>query len=382
MDYKHILKGYYDTNGKVKALDVLTQSVYYIEERPDLKQRVEKAINDENYLGIYQRGTRNGFKYIEQTELPKNISVVKPQKEKEVNTPLQKPDNFIISDLKWRYIHRCINKGKNIMVVGPAGTGKTQVVYKTAEMLNRPMAYFNLGSTQDVRSSLIGNTFFKEGTYFEPSAFVKAIQTPNTVVLLDEISRANPEAWNILMPVLDVNIRKLRLDEAEDSQEIDVADGVVFVSTANVGFEYTSARSLDRALVDRFSLVEMDILDKKGEIKLLSMKYPDIEPEFCELICSLSEKLKSEASKEDGRITNNISTRLLLEVAEMSLDGFTLSEICDLIIYPQFSSEGGVDSERTYVKQVIQKYTGGEEGELLNDDREGGFWKEFNNVPF
>ena len=268
------------------------------------------------------------------------------------------------------------------MVVGPAGTGKTQVVYKTAEMLNRPMAYFNLGSTQDVRSSLIGNTFFKEGTYFEPSAFVKAIQTPNTVVLLDEISRANPEAWNILMPVLDVNIRKLRLDEAEDSQEIDVADGVVFVSTANVGFEYTSARSLDRALVDRFSLVEMDILDKKGEIKLLSMKYPDIEPEFCELICSLSEKLKSEASKEDGRITNNISKRLLLEVAEMSLDGFTLSEICDLIIYPQFSSEGGVDSERTYVKQVIQKYTGGEEGELLNDDREGGFWKEFNNVPF
>ena len=32
---------------------------------------------------------------------------------------------------------RCINKGKNLMFVGPAGTGKTQVVFKAAEQLDK-----------------------------------------------------------------------------------------------------------------------------------------------------------------------------------------------------------------------------------------------------
>ena len=58
------------------------------------------------------------------------------------------------------------------------------------------MEIFNLGSTQDPLFTLIGNTQFdtKKGTVFSPSPFVKAIQTPNTVIVLDEISRAHPEA--------------------------------------------------------------------------------------------------------------------------------------------------------------------------------------------
>jgi MoxR-like ATPase len=166
------------------------------------------------------------------------------------------------------------DKGKNLMFVGPAGTGKTQIVFKASEALGKQIFYFNLGSTQDVRSALIGNTYFKDGTYFEESAFVKAIKSPNTVILLDELSRANPEAWNILMPVLDANIRKLRLDESTNSPVVDVADGVSFIATANVGYEYSSTRALDRALVDRFSVVEMDVLNKDQEMKLLSMSNP------------------------------------------------------------------------------------------------------------
>ena len=239
MEYKQVLKGYYDTNKRVKAIDLITDQPYHIEDRPDMKQRVERAINFNQLLAVYQRGTRNGFKFIDSEE----YKVSKPKQTKQV-TMIDKPKDFIISDIKWKYLTRCINKGKNLMFVGPAGTGKTQIVFKAAEALDRQIFYFNLGSTQDVRSSIIGNTYFKDGTYFEESAFVTAIKTPNTVILLDEISRANPEAWNILMPVLDVNIRKLRLDEKEDSPIVDVASGVSFISTANIGFEYTSARML------------------------------------------------------------------------------------------------------------------------------------------
>ena len=367
MEYKQVLKGYYDTEKKVKAINVLTKEPYFIEDRPDMKQRVERAINFNQLVGVYQRGSRNGFKYIEQDDFDM----------KESKTPNIKilpgkaipPDNFIISPLKWRYLTRCIDKGKNLMFVGPAGTGKTQVVFEAAKQLNKKIFYFNLGSTQDVRSSLIGNTFFKDGTYFEESSFITALKTPGSVILLDELSRANPEAWNILMPVLDANIRKIRLDEKNDSPEVPVAEGVSFIATANVGFEYTSARMLDRALIDRFSVIEMDILTKDEEMKLLSIKHSNLDPKINEALCDISDKIKNECKRENAKLSSILSTRVLLEAAEMSVDGFDLGEIAELILYPLYSDDGGADSERIYIRQLVQKYVQkGNKKELFTDN--------------
>ena len=368
MEYKQVLKGYYDSEQRVKAVDMLTNQPFHIGNRPDLKQRVERAINFNQLLGIYQRGTRNGFQFIEKdgfnTPTTKDESMTLHTMSK-----IEKPDDFIISDLKWKYLTRCINKGKNLMFVGPAGTGKTQIVFKAAEALGKEIFYFNLGSTQDVRSALIGNTYFKDGTYFEESAFVSAIKTPGAVVLLDEISRANPEAWNILMPVLDVNIRKLRLDEKENSPVIDVAEDVSFISTANIGFEYTAARMLDRALADRFNVVEMDILNKEQEMKLLGMKYPNFNPVANEMLCDISDKIRVECGRDNSKLSNTLSTRTLLEAAEMNMDGFEIEEIAELIMYPQYSDDGGMDSERIYVRQLVQKYVQqGNKQDLFTDD--------------
>ena len=234
---------------------------------------------------------------------------------------------------------------------------------------DKKIFYFNLGSTQDVRSAIIGNTYFKDGTYFEESAFVTALKTPNTIILLDEISRANPEAWNILMPVLDANIRKLRLDEKENSPVIDVADGVSFISTANIGFEYTSARMLDRALVDRFSIVEMDTLDKEQEMKLLAMKYSKLNPQVNEALCDISFRIRMECERENSKLSSMLSTRTLIEAAEMSIDDFSIDEIAELIFYPQYPEDGGTDSERIYVRQLVQKYIQkGTKENLFTDD--------------
>ena len=369
MEYKQVLKGYYDTEKKVKAVDVLTQEPYFIEDRPDMKQRVERAINFNQLVAVYQRGTRNGFKYIEQDDFYIENQEAKTMTEPPKHTLLAKPDDFIISDLKWKYLMRCINKGKNLMFVGPAGTGKTQVVFKAAEQLNKKIFYFNLGSTQDVRSSLIGNTFFKDGTYFEESSFITALKTPGSVILLDELSRANPEAWNILMPVLDANIRKIRLDEKDGSPEVPVAEGVSFIATANVGFEYTSARMLDRALVDRFSVIEMDVLNKDEEMKLLSIKHPSLNPIMNEALCDISDKIKSECKRENAKLSSTLSTRILIEAAEMIIDGFDLGEIAELILYPQYSDDGGGESERIYMRQLVQKYVQkGNKKDLFTDD--------------
>ncbi len=82
-----------------------------------------------------------------------------------------KPEQLIMSDLKWKYLVRSAMRGKNIMMTGPAGTGKTMAAKYLVSALERPDFYFNLGATQDPRATLIGNTHFSKenGTYFAES---------------------------------------------------------------------------------------------------------------------------------------------------------------------------------------------------------------------
>jgi nitric oxide reductase NorQ protein len=281
-----------------------------------------------------------------------------------------KPKNLIMTELKWKYLLRSAVRAKNIMMTGPAGSGKTMAAKALVEALNRPFFYFNLGATQDPRASLIGNTHFSkaDGTYFNESAFVKAIKTPYSVILLDELSRSHPEAWNILMTVLDQTQRYLRLDEAVDSPIVKVAEGVTFIATANIGNEFTSTRVLDRALVDRFVTIEVDVLNAEQELELLTMLYPDTNAEDLRAIAEITHHTREQIKSDVGKITTAVSTRTSVEMAGLIYDGFNLIEAAEVAIFPMYSQDGGMDSERTYIKQLVQKYVRTENNEGLYDN--------------
>ncbi len=269
-----------------------------------------------------------------------------------------KPANLIMTELKWKYLLRSAVRAKNIMMTGPAGSGKTMAAKALVEALNRPFFYFNLGATQDPRASLIGNTHFNkaEGTYFNESAFVKAIKTPYSVILLDELSRSHPEAWNILMTVLDQGQRYLRLDEAVDSPIVKVAEGVTFIATANIGNEFTSTRVLDRALVDRFVTIEVDVLNAEQEFELLTMLYPEANADDLKAVAEIAAHTRDQIKSDVGKITTAVSTRISVEMAGLIYDGFNIIEAAEVAIFPLYSQDGGMDSERTYIKQLVQKY--------------------------
>ena len=272
-----------------------------------------------------------------------------------------KPQMLFMSELKWKYLIRNIIRGKNIMMTGPAGCGKTMAAKAAANSIEGyNMEIFNLGSTQDPRATLIGNTQFDttKGTVFSPSPFVKAIQTPNTVIVLDEISRAHPEAHNILMSVLDQGQRYLRLDEAADSPVVKVAEGVSFIASANIGNEYTATRQLDRALVDRFTIIEMDTLTQSEETKLLQMMYPSVDVKLINSVAEITTMTRNEVKKETPNLTNSLSTRTSVEIGSLLYDGFSLEEAAEITIYPLFDDAGGAQSERTYIRQFVQKFVG------------------------
>ena len=269
-----------------------------------------------------------------------------------------KPKSLFMQETKWKFLVRSAMRGKNIMMTGPAGCGKTMAAKTLTTSLDRPHFYFNLGATQDPRATLIGNTHFNKenGTFFSEALFVKAIQTEDAVILLDELSRAHPEAHNILMTVLDEGQRYLRLDEADGSPTIKVAKGVTFVATANIGNEYTATRVMDRALLDRFIIVEMDVLDKDEEVDLLSMLFPLVDKKEIDSVAAIVNDTRKELNSEMPRISTHISTRSSVEMVSLIYDGFTLAEAAEVTVYPLFDNAGGIDSERTFIKQVVQKY--------------------------
>ena len=278
-----------------------------------------------------------------------------------------KPTELVMEDLKWKYLIRSAVRAKNIMMTGPSGCGKTMASKALVKALDRPDFYFNLGATQDPRATLIGNTHFdkQKGTFFSESAFVTALKTPNAVILLDELSRAHPDAWNILMTVLDQGQRYLRLDEAEGSPIVNVAEGVTFIATANIGNEYTSTRVMDRAILDRFVTIEMDVLDDVKEFGLLKFMFPEVREYDLKAIAEIAHHTRTQSMSENGKLTSMVSTRASVEMAGLIYDGFELSEAAEISIYPFFSQDGGVDSERTYIKQLVQKYQQDENGEPL-----------------
>lgn len=268
------------------------------------------------------------------------------------------PKDLVVDPIKWKFMTQSILRGNNIMMTGPSGCGKTKFARRVAEALERKLFKFNMGASQDPRGYLVGNVQFDpgRGTFLGESEFVKAIQTPGAIILLDELSRAHPDAWNILMSVLDQTQRYLRLDEAIDTPTINVAEGVSFIATANIGAEYTSTRVMDRAIMDRFRIIEMVPMSKVQELKYLKTQYPKINDDLLDKIAGIAAATRDDVYKEDAKLSTIVSTRKTEEICELIIDGFSLNEACEVCVFPWYPEDGGPDSERTYIKQLVQKW--------------------------
>lgn len=222
-------------------------------------------------------------------------------------------NNIIVPDDIQIEAEYCIESGSNLLILGATGSGKTVFAKSLAKLYPNKIFHepFNMGAMSDPKISLIGNTLFGDNqTLFNESYFVKAITTPNSVIILDELTRAPKDAWNIMMSVLDPNQRFLRIDEKQNTPLIRVADGVSFIATGNVGYEYTATNKLDLAYTDRFSIVYMKYLNYENELKLLKSMFPTAPLDIIKGIVGISEYTRTNSNE----FTRPISTKMNVEI--------------------------------------------------------------------
>ena len=121
--------------------------------------------------------------------------------------------------------------------------------------------------------------------------------------------------------------------------------------------------------MDRFTIVEMDVLSEEDESSLLNMMFPSVDSVLLNNVAKIATLTRTESKSETARITSGLSTRTTVELSGLLFDGFTLEEAAEVSIYPQYDSTGGVDSERTFVKQIVQKFCDdGSSDDLFNED--------------
>ena len=246
---------------------------------------------------------------------------------------------FVIDETKDKMIRSLVRGKKNVMITGATGAGKTSYCSMLGDDLEMESVIVNCGSTQDARTSLLGFFTLEDGnTKFVESDFIKAIQRPNTLIILDELSRASDDAFNILFPILD-HRREVRVEESEEEHRIiKVDESVRFMATANIGLEYSSTRSIDRALADRFMLFNLPYISGEQMVAFIKEEFGVKE--------SLEPKLDAMTKIYDyshllfgkGKIGTRISTRAVLDVLAL-LDGFSVRDILDHAILSQYEQD-------------------------------------------
>ena len=97
--------------------------------------------------------------------------------------------------------------------------------------------------------------------------------------------------------------------------------------------------------------------------------FPNVDSTILKNVASIAHMTRVESSSETARISSGISTRTSVEMAGLLYDGFNLQEAANVCVYPQYDNTGGVDSERTFVKQIVQKFIDdGSSDELFSED--------------
>ena len=265
-----------------------------------------------------------------------SISVnVEGQQFNDITIPKGKVSHHLLE----RIIRKAL-RHRNVMLVGPAGTGKTTLAQNVAEALNT--AFGHISCTAGMSEGHLLGRMLMDGRYIS-TPFIEIAENGG-VFLADEFDASDPNmlvVWNSFLAngILSVpnNTEKPTLKRHE---------GCFFLAccntygTGNGSWEYTGRNQLDQATLDRFALstIYVDYDDRLEELILTGNKKrakkpkiyshdgseKAIEKNLVALGNSLK-KLRKEVAK--NRLRRVVSTRLFAEGRKAVIDGDSVKQV-------------------------------------------------------
>ena len=232
----------------------------------------------------------------------------------------------------------------SFLFLGTTGVGKTEVAKALAEVLfnnENNLTRIDMSEYQESHaiSRLIGSPPGYIG-YDEGGQLTEAVRNkPYSVILLDEIEKAHPDAFNVLLQVLDegrLTDNKGRVADFKNS---------VIIMTSNIGS--------DKILNAFESNPSFEVAEKKSKEAVLQELRLKVRPEFLNRIDDivLFSPLTKKEIKEIVKLQfSRIQSQALQKNIKLSIENEAIDELTKKSLDPQY---GGRPVKRVLQKEIL-----------------------------
>lgn len=210
---------------------------------------------------------------------------------KEVRERLKQAEIFFSPDPTVLYdVITAIMLGKNILLKGPTGAGKTRLAEYLSYLMGKPIQQVNCSIDLDAEALLGFKTIVqhkgKAHVDFVPGPIIKSMQG-GQMLYIDEINMARPEALPIMNGVLD---HRRMIVNPFTGETIYANEGFIVIAAINIG--YMGTVPLNEALKNRFVVIDVPYLQGESLKKLLQEKSRLQDEEMLQAFVQLSADLQ------------------------------------------------------------------------------------------
>ncbi|MFJ7640102.1 AAA family ATPase [Peribacillus sp. NPDC097206] len=209
-----------------------------------------------------------------------------------------------------------LSMGKNILLKGPTGAGKTKFAETLSHLFNQPMFSVNCSVDLDAES-LLG---FKTLSYNEGKQEIEFVPGPvtnamnhGTFLYIDEINMAKPETLPLINGVLDY---RRTITNPFTNEIVTAKEDFNVIAAINEG--YVGTVPLNEALKNRFIVIEVPYIEGEQLKQLIETNTKLKDARTIELFVKLSGDLIHAVNQ--GKVAEDAaSIRALLDACDLSV---------------------------------------------------------------
>lgn len=299
----------------------------------------EVSIND--VASVISKLSNIPVNRIKESDMEK-LREMKKQLEAEVIGQQEAIDNITLAFQKSLLDLQDPNKPiSSIFMIGPTGVGKSLICKKVAELFfgdaRKNLLLINMGEMTESYSisKLIGSAPGYVASDSNNAIFEKVRDTPNMIIVFDEIEKAHPDIYDLLLGILDTG-------KAVLSNGIEVSfKNCIITFTSNIGTRELQARG-DGLGFNRLSGEDREKDNKSIIMKALKKKF---RPEFINRLNDII--IFSELGKDEMRKIFDIEFKKLYD--RLLVKGYDVKvsdKLRDYIISNVDTSYGARDLQR------------------------------------
>lgn len=185
-------------------------------------------------------------------------------------------------------------QGENLLLSGAKATGKSVLADNLSYVFARPTYTVSFNVNTD-SSTMIGTDTFKDNEVTLRKGPVYQCAVNGGFGVFDEINMAKNDAVSVLHATLDYR----RIIDVPGYDKIKLHPATRFIGTMNYG--YAGTRELNEALVSRFLVIDMPVVDEEMIMKIMHTNFPDAKEDALVQLAGIFLDLQLKATS--GEIT-------------------------------------------------------------------------------